>query len=338
MRLTQRLTGTAASSVPCGMPAAARSSSRTGISVRFRPSRSRRPWANWRSARPLLGVLTDDPSLRGAMKVISFGLGGVRAGRVKLDDLARPMTCFRIRSTMSLAGRFASFSWHVLLNGKAEPRELRRFIEVEPVLDFTALEPGGAAADRDQAGRLRSQSRLGIWRARPADRTGRARRRGIRHREGRRAAERVVTILAVLLILWLALQSARIILAVFVSLMIGLAITAALGLMMVGAFNLISVAFAVLFVGLGVDFGIQFSVRYRAERHENNDLRKALRRSAAKAGIPLIARRRRGGGGIFLIPADRLSRIVGTRIDRRRRHDCRIRHQHHRIAGAALRV
>ena len=37
---------------------------------------------------------------------------------------------------------------------------------------------------------------------------------------------------------------------------------------MVGALNMISVAFAVLFVGLGVDFGIQFAVRYRAERHD----------------------------------------------------------------------
>ena len=45
---------------------------------------------------------------------------------------------------------------------------------------------------------------------------------------------------------------------------------------MVGALNPISVAFAVLFVGIGVDFGIQFSVRYRAERHEVDDLRAAL--------------------------------------------------------------
>ena len=41
---------------------------------------------------------------------------------------------------------------------------------------------------------------------------------------------------------------------------------------MVGALNPISIAFAVLFVGIGVDFGIQFSVRYRAERHEVDDL------------------------------------------------------------------
>src|SRR6266849_3389605 len=42
-----------------------------------------------------------------------------------------------------------------------------------------------------------------------------------------------------------------------------------------------------LFVGLGIDFGIQFSVRYRAERHDYDDLRKALHSAAMKAGGPL---------------------------------------------------
>ena len=73
----------------------------------------------------------------------------------------------------------------------------------------------------------------------------------------------VVTVLVVLVILWLALKQARIMLAVLVNLAVGLSFTAAIGLMMVGALNLISVAFAVLFIGLGVDFGIQLSVRYR---------------------------------------------------------------------------
>jgi hopanoid biosynthesis associated RND transporter like protein HpnN len=56
---------------------------------------------------------------------------------------------------------------------------------------------------------------------------------------------------------------------------------------MVGALNLIFVAFFALFVGIGVDFGIQFSVRYRAERHELRDLRDALISAARKAGAPL---------------------------------------------------
>ena len=58
-------------------------------------------------------------------------------------------------------------------------------------------------------------------------------------------------------------------------------------MMMVGTLNLISVYFAVLFVGLGVDFGLQFSVRYRAERNNVDDLRMALLEAGSRAGAPL---------------------------------------------------
>src|SRR6202030_4511220 len=64
----------------------------------------------------------------------------------------------------------------------------------------------------------------------------------------------VGTVLVVLVILWMALHSAKIIFAVFANLFIGLSITTAVGLMLVGSLNLLSIAFAVLFVGLGVDF------------------------------------------------------------------------------------
>jgi len=72
-----------------------------------------------------------------------------------------------------------------------------------------------------------------------------------------------------------------------VALFIGLSITAMVGLALVGALNLISIAFAVLFIGLGVDFGIQFSVRYRQERFKMPDLRTALTEAGARAGFPL---------------------------------------------------
>jgi hypothetical protein len=97
----------------------------------------------------------------------------------------------------------------------------------------------------------------------------------------------LTALFGVLIILWFALRSWKIIAAVFFSLLVGLSVTSALGLAMVGAFNLISIAFFVLFVGLGVDFGIQFSVRYRTERHEQKDLRSALRSAARKVGAPL---------------------------------------------------
>jgi predicted RND superfamily exporter protein len=91
----------------------------------------------------------------------------------------------------------------------------------------------------------------------------------------------------VLIVLWLALRWRRIILAVAACLVAGMVMSLAFGLLIVGALNLISVAFFALFAGIGVDFGIQFSVRYRDERHESGDLRSALLNGASKVGAPL---------------------------------------------------
>ena len=90
-----------------------------------------------------------------------------------------------------------------------------------------------------------------------------------------------------LLILWLALRSWRTILATSIGLICGLSVAAALGLLLVGTLNPLSVAFFVLFVGLGLDFGLQFAIRYRAERYETGALRPALLNAARKAGGPL---------------------------------------------------
>jgi hopanoid biosynthesis associated RND transporter like protein HpnN len=103
----------------------------------------------------------------------------------------------------------------------------------------------------------------------------------------------------------MALHSAKIITAVFINLFIGLSITTAAGMRMVGSFNLLSVAFAVLFVGLGVDFGIQFSVRYRSERYKNDDLKAALARGAEYAAVPLsLAAMATAAGFMSFLPTD----------------------------------
>jgi hopanoid biosynthesis associated RND transporter like protein HpnN len=127
-----------------------------------------------------------------------------------------------------------------------------------------------------------------------------------------------ITALIVIFIIWMALKSARIVLAVVLSVVVGLAVTAAAGLWMVGALNLISVAFAVLFVGIGVDFGIQFSVRYRAERFKEPDFNKAIVQAAAKSGRPLaLAAAATAAGFYSFLPTDyrgvsELGLIAGT--------------------------
>ncbi len=240
------------------------------------------------NAEPLIASLADDPSLRGVMKTLSLAAEGVRAGKIKLEQLAWPLSLAERTLSDVLSNRPATFSWQELLQGRKLPADqLRHFIEVQPTLDFSQLQPGHKATEAIH----RAVADLGLtgkYGAR-VDLTGQVPMNDDQFSVIRQSAVRdtLTAVLGVLIVLWLALRSWKIIAAVFFSLMVGLAVTAAAGLVMVGSFNLISIAFFVLFVGLGVDFGIQFSVRYRTERHEHHGLREALRWAARKAGDPL---------------------------------------------------
>jgi hopanoid biosynthesis associated RND transporter like protein HpnN len=236
----------------------------------------------------LIGTLAADPSLRGVMKGLSFAADGVQGGEIKLDQLAWPLSLADKTLSDVLAGKPATFSWQELVQGsQPQKMQLRHFIEVQPMLDFAALQPGRKATDGIQ--RTADDLKLGEKFGAKVELTGRVPMNDDQFSVIRQSALRdtLTALLGALIILWLALRSWKIVAAVFFSLMVGLAVTAALGLEMVGAFNLISIAFFVLFVGLGVDFGIQFSVRYRSERHEQQDLRQALRSTARKVGNPL---------------------------------------------------
>jgi uncharacterized protein len=252
------------------------------------PAEVEKSAAGLTQAQPLISGLAADPSLRGVMKALSLAAEGVQMGRIEPDQLSWTLALANRTLSDVLSGKPATFSWQELLQGHALPaKQLRHFIEVEPALDFADLQPGRKATEgiHRAAADLDLKSKLGAT----VDLTGQVPMNDDQFSVIRDSALRDTTtaVLGVLIILWLALRSWKIMAAVFFSLMVGLAVTAALGLAMVGSFNLISIAFFVLFVGLGVDFGIQLSVRYRTERHEHGDLRRALRSAARKAGDPL---------------------------------------------------
>jgi hopanoid biosynthesis associated RND transporter like protein HpnN len=241
------------------------------------------------AAQPFLGTLAADPTLRGVLQTLSQSIEGVRLGRVKLEDLRAPVAAIADALERLKDGKDPAFSWQALITGRPPARsDLRRFVNIQPVLDYGDLQPGGKATltIRDAIAKLGLAPASGLT----VRLTGAV---ALSDEEFGTIADGaelngIVTALIVISLLWLALRQIRIVLAVPVSLVVGLVITASVGLMMVGALNLISVAFAVLFVGLGVDFGIQFSVRYRAERLSSPDLEKALLATARGVASPLL--------------------------------------------------
>ncbi len=252
------------------------------------------------AAQPFLGPLAADPSLRGVMNSLKTALEGVSRGRAKLADLQRPIAGFGDVLGAIANGRSAFLSWRSLITGaKSSPRETRRFIEVQPRLDFAALEPGAEASDAIRAAAVS----LGVT----PDHGVRVRLTGpvpLSDEEFATLADRAALMLgammlAVVVTLWLAVRSFRIIASILVTLIVGLLITMGLGLFVAHVFNIISIAFVALFVGIGVDFGIQFCVRYRAERHARDDLRAALIRTGRGVGTPLALAAAATAAGFF---------------------------------------
>jgi hopanoid biosynthesis associated RND transporter like protein HpnN len=239
-------------------------------------------------AGPLVGALKADPSLRGLVQALSFALMGVQQQEIPLDAMAGTLDRASAPIEKIMAGEPALFSWKALLQGGAvQPAQLRHYVSVWPYLDTSELQPAAkaVAAIREAAAELKIDQ---TWHSRLRI-TGPA---VISDEELASANEGVVlngvlTGVLIITILWLALRSWRLVFAACVTLGIGLVITAALGLMMYGALNPISIAFAVLFLGLGADFAIQVTVRYRAERHAKNDVFAAFVGTAERVGAPL---------------------------------------------------
>ena len=218
-------------------------------------------------AQPLMGPLDADPSLRGLFGVLGQALTGLEEGEASGDKLAGPMGLFAKTIDSVTAGKPDPISWGQLMTGKPpRPEELRHFILVQAKLDFDALEPGAAAS----AAIRQTAVDLGL-----ASKGVRVRLTGevpLEDEEFASVSEgagtaTVLTVVVVIGILLWALRAPRLILAILITLIVGLVMTAAFAAVAVGTLNMISIAFAVLFIGIGVDFGIQFSMRYRAELH-----------------------------------------------------------------------
>jgi hopanoid biosynthesis associated RND transporter like protein HpnN len=271
------------------------------------------------AAAPLIEIMAGDPSIRGLTGALETGLAGVKRGQVKLDNTERPFNLISQTVEDILNKGTATFSWRELVSDKPlTDTDRRAFIEFKPKLDYNALEPGKDATDaiRQAATELNFADQYKA-RVRLTGPVPIANEEYSTVQEGA-ILNGIVTVLIVLVILWMALHSAKIIFAVFVNLFIGLSLTTAVGLMMVGQLNLLSIAFAVLFVGLGVDFGIQFSVRYRSERFKNEDLALALESAARRCAVPLsLAAMATAAGFLCFLPTDykgisELGKIAGA--------------------------
>jgi len=220
------------------------------------------------AAAPLLRTLDADPTLAGLSAALDEALAADPAGRSASDrDLAPVLALLTGGAYAASEGRLDPVPWEALVLGRMPgPGDLRRTVTIRPRLTFENAVPGRASMERvRQAVRdlglverngvtVRLTGSVAIEAEELVSAVGAVRSSGL------------LALASVAVILFVALRSFRLIAASLVTLVAGLLATAACAAGAVGSLNLISVAFAVLYIGLGIDYAIHLILRYRTLR------------------------------------------------------------------------
>lgn len=237
------------------------------------------------NAQPLLGPLATDPSARGLLNGVSLMAAGVRIQHADLSPYKTALDQLTKVLDDAADGHPIPLSWQSLLGSDVtQQADNVHMVLTHPVLQDGSLQPGLAATKaleriRDnlpdvKSGRVRIDYTGSVA---LADVQFGALTKGI-------VASTVASLLLLALWLYLAMHSLRRIIPILITLLIGFALTIGFAAAAIGTLNVISVAFAVLFIGLAVDFGIQYAVRMREMRMLHPDINTALAEGARVSG------------------------------------------------------
>lgn len=241
-------------------------------------------------ARPYLAEMSRDPSLRGLFMLIGRVLQATRTGQIGGLDPAPFLD--RVSEALEASldrGRHATFSWAEIMLGEAARTEKnRRVVILSPVLDMRQIQPARGAVESVR--RVVAETGLAD------DSRVRVRLTGdfaLAYEEmevvkGQAAVAGILSFVAVAVLLVLALRSGWMILAILATLLVGLACSLGFAAAAVGHLNPISVAFAVLFIGLSVDFGIHMCLRYQELRNSGQPHGPALVETGRQIGTSLV--------------------------------------------------
>ncbi len=237
-------------------------------------------------AQPFLARLSREPTIPSLVTVLGEALGHAGAHGEDVAELGALFHALGKTITAQESGQFFQLPWGDLMGSGSPTGGRWSFVVAKPRYDYRNVRPVQKAINSIRRGirALRLNTAHGVRvRITGSAALDNAQFKTISHSAGVAVALSVFLVLA---LLTFALRTVRLVFATLVTLFVGLIWTAAFALFATGPFNLISIAFAVLFVGLGVDFGIQFCMRYREERL-NHGHETALRRTVSGLSMAL---------------------------------------------------
>ncbi|MEO1905164.1 MAG: MMPL family transporter, partial [Methylococcales bacterium] len=237
-------------------------------------------------AQPFVGHLAQNFSLKGLFSIINHAF--------KPKDTVLPMdinpllTAINTSLEAQLLGNSHPVSWQRLILGKNSSLEKnRRLILAKPLLDFNQIMPAEEAFLK--AREISQEFEQSIDEV-SISITG---EKALEHEELESVSQGaifsgILSLTLVCITLYFALRSFKLLLITFTSLITGLILTAGFATISVGHLNLISIAFAVLYIGLGVDFAIHLCLRYRELIAEKQTNLNAIHGSIQSVGKSLI--------------------------------------------------
>lgn len=237
---------------------------------------------------PFLARLTEDRSIRGLFNM----LGDAVEAKLEGDDIDLASLPQQINDALIAVDndRHYRLSWQNLMGTIVSPEKTtyREFIILQPVLDYGGLLPARPALDRLR--KLSAELNLTAVNNIRVRLTGSA---ALSYEEMHSVSTGMgisvlIAFILVTIILLIGLQSPWMVLASLITLLTGLVYTAGFAAAAIGTLNLISVAFAVLYIGLGVDFAIHFCLRYRELFLQTHDNDIALRTTVIHIGESLL--------------------------------------------------
>ena len=238
---------------------------------------------------PLVGQLEARPQIHTMVELLQDGLQEGSGHDLASEDWVAVLD--RVgEATLVASNEYpVAISWEeVLLRGSALDISTRRVIVVHPVLDYEDILLGRKPMNtiRDAALELGLSEERGVRiRLTGTPALNYDEMIGIAWDVG---VAGVFCFAMVAFVLRRALRSTRMVIASLITLLTGLIWTAAFTAASIGSLNPLSITFAILFIGLGVDFGLHLGTGYMDQRRQGADHPEALRVAAAHVGSSLV--------------------------------------------------
>ncbi len=238
------------------------------------------------AAQPLIARIAGSPTLYTFSSVLTEAVDELHAGRqLELEPVFNGVSA---TLDARLSGQSRALSWQALLGGETQKETYQELIIVQPKLDYSQI---FAAEGPINAIRIAAQD-MGftpnaVEKLRITGEVALAHDELLSAMHGAQNAG-VLALVMVAMVLLIAFRSAGAIVTVILSLVLGLLLTAAFATAAVGHLNLISIAFAVLYIGLGVDYAIHFLLRHEELRKPEQSVSEALYKAGGDMGQALL--------------------------------------------------